>query len=147
MHIVAMDIDISVNMTRGYLGLPDANIRVYWEPEREVTKDVQVKFLKDLDEYKEGYNVTMGHMTGSNEIFAKIFGQDRLEVLTKTHRIVGYTLDVGYNFGKGQTEKPDANIKVFWEPMHAVDLYKHSQFLVDLKRSIGSYDCKLEHIV
>ncbi len=71
----------------------------------------------------------------------------KLEELTKTHHLVGFEMDIGYDFTRGNLSMPEASIKAFWEPQNRAQVENHCNLLVDLKRAIGMYDCTLEHIV
>ena len=61
MHIIAMDIDISYSFRRGDLSKPDANITVFWEPQRQLTQRTHLLLLRELTRFKELYKATVEH--------------------------------------------------------------------------------------
>ncbi len=71
----------------------------------------------------------------------------KIEELCKIHCIVGFEMDVGYDFTQGNLTRPDASIKVFWEPQSEATTLNHDYFHQELTRAIEMYDSTMVHII
>ncbi len=68
------------------------------------------------------------------------------EKLRKTHRIVGFDMEVEVSMKRGDLSRPKANITVFWEVKNDINIIHHESLLEELTKQMANYDYTLEHI-